>query len=146
MSSAYSVSLFTRWGPTVEQVWLKSRGALPSSLLDARPAEREMHPIREIDPVHCTPQLGVFGPSWERLPHFRLGFTPSAGDELQSEYLVARSDAVAALEALRGIASVVAPVLQVSELRTVSADSLWMSTAYERDSLAIHFTWKPVAI
>ena len=145
-SAAYSVSLFTRWGPTVEQVWLKSRSALPEECFGARPAARELHPIRELDPVNTTPQRGASGPSWERLPHFRMGFTPSNGDELQSEYLLPRDAAVPALQALRGIAGVIAPALQVSEIRTVAADALWMSTAYGRDSVALHFTWKPEPI
>ena len=43
------------------------------------------------------------GPWHERLPHFRLEFTPSKGDELQSEYLVPRAHGAAALAALRGL-------------------------------------------
>jgi xylitol oxidase len=140
-AAAYSVSLFTRWGPTVEQVWLKSRGELPEEFFGAAPAQRELHPIRELDPVNTTPQRGAPGPSWERLPHFRMGFTPSNGDEVQSEYLIAREQAIPALEAVRAIADVIAPRLQVSEIRTVAADTLWMSTAYGRDSVALHFTW-----
>ena len=35
------------------------------------------------------------------------------------------------------------PLLLVSELRTVAADDLWLSPAYGRDSLAVHFTWRP---
>jgi hypothetical protein len=90
---------------------------------------------------NCTQQLGVKGPWYERLPHFRLEFTPSAGDELQSEYLVPRERSVEALAAVGAIAERVAPVLQISELRTVAADELWLSPSYHRDSLAIHFTW-----
>jgi xylitol oxidase len=142
-AAAYSVSLFTRWGPTVEQVWLKCRGELPEEFFGAAPAQRELHPIRELSPVNTTPQRGAPGPSWERLPHFRMGFTPSNGDELQSEYLIAREHAIPALEALLAIAGVLAPRLQVSEIRTVAADTLWMSTAYRRDSVALHFTWQP---
>jgi xylitol oxidase len=85
----------------------------------------------------------VPGPWWDRLPHFRMGFTPSAGDELQSEYIVARRHAVAAIEAVRALADVLRPVLQVSELRTIAADGLWMSPQHGQDSIAIHFTWKP---
>jgi xylitol oxidase len=90
-------------------------------------------------------QLGVAGPWHERLPHFRLDHTPSSGDELQSEYLVDRADARAALSALLDLRDLVSPVLQVSELRTVAADELWLSPAYRRDSLAVHFTWLPDA-
>jgi xylitol oxidase len=137
----YSVSVFTRWGEVADQVWVKSRDDPPEELFGARPATVERHPILGLDPVNCTAQLGVPGPWFDRLPHFRMGFTPSAGEELQSEYHVARSDALGAIEAVRGLAEVVKPVLQVCEIRTIAADSLWMSPQYERDSVAIHFTW-----
>lgn len=142
-AAAYSVSVFTRYGDTVDQVWLKSRDVPPDTLLDATPAVVERHPILGVDPVNCTAQLGRPGPWWDRLPHFRLGFTPSAGDELQSEYLVPREHAVAAVQAVRALAPIIAPRLLVSELRTVVADTLWMSPQFGRDTLGIHFTWKP---
>ena len=72
----------------------------------------------------------------------RLDHTPSHGDELQTEYLVPREDAVDALDAVAGVADRIAPLLLVSELRTVAADDLWLSPAYGRDSLAVHFTWR----
>jgi alditol oxidase len=141
-----SVSVFTRWRDDVDQVWIKQRaGEPPADVLGARPATVERHPILGIDPVNCTPQLGRPGPWYERLPHFRMGFTPSNGDELQSEFHVARADAPAAIDALRGIAPAFAPLVQVTELRTIAADALWMSPQHERDSLAIHFTWAPDA-
>jgi xylitol oxidase len=147
-SAGYSVSLFTRWGGEVEQVWVKTRVTgepepVLGDLFGAVPATVDRHPILGIDPVNCTPQLGLAGPWSDRLPHFRMGFTPSSGDELQSEYLVPRGHAVAALDALRALAGVVRPVLQVSELRTVAADRLWMSPQHGRDTLAVHFTWRP---
>jgi xylitol oxidase len=142
-SSGYSVSVFTRWGETTDQVWVKTRDAPCDELFGARAATIERHPIIGLDPVNCTRQLGVPGPWWDRLPHFRMGFTPSAGDELQSEYVVARRDAVAAIEAVRALAGVVRPILQVSEIRTIAADRLWMSPQYGQDSVAVHFTWKP---
>ena len=37
----------------------------------------------------------------------------------------------------------ITPHLFVTELRTIAADDLWMSMAYQRPSLALHFTWKP---
>jgi alditol oxidase len=144
MGAAYSVSLFTRWaGPTVEQVWLKQIDdmARPRRWLGATLADAPRHPVAGMPAVHCTEQLGVPGPWHERLPHFRLGFTPSSGDELQSEFFVPRAHAVAAMDAVRGIADLVAPVLQVSEVRTVAADDLWLSPCHGRDSVAIHFTW-----
>jgi alditol oxidase len=137
----YSVSVFTRWGEVADQVWVKSREDPPEELFGARPATVERHPILGLDPVHCTAQLGVPGPWFDRLPHFRMGFTPSAGEELQSEYHVERSNAVGAIEAVRGLAEVLRPVLQVCEIRSIAADGLWMSPQYERDSVAIHFTW-----
>jgi alditol oxidase len=112
-------------------------------LFGARAATVERHPILGIDPVNCTPQLGVPGRWSDRLPHFRMGFTPSSGQELQSEYLVPRRHAAAAIEALRALAGAVRPVLQVSELRTVAADRLWMSPQYDQDTVAVHFTWTP---
>ena len=140
--AAYSVSVFTRWD-RVEQVWLKGREALPETLFDATPATVERHPIIELDPVNCTRQLGVPGPWWDRLPHFRMGFTPSKGDELQAEYLLPRERAADAIRALREVPM---PGLLVSELRTISADSLWMSPMFGRDTLAVHFTFEQVPI
>ena len=112
-------------------------------LFGAAAATQHRHPILGLDPVNCTPQLGVAGPWAERLPHFRMGFTPSSGEEIQSEYLVPRGDAVAAIEAVLGIAAAIRPVIQVSEIRTIAADALWMSPQYGRDTVAIHFTWSP---
>jgi len=144
--AGYSVSLFTRWGEVVDQVWVKTRvsGAaeeVRGELFGAVPATQDRHPILGIDPVNCTRQLGVPGPWPDRLPHFRMGFTPSSGEELQSEYHLPRAHAVAALQALRELAGAIQPVLQVSELRTVAADGLWMSPMYGRDTLSVHFTW-----
>ena len=144
----YSVSVFTRWGDTADQVWVKSRvTAAPEEARDelfgALPATTERHPILGIDPVNCTPQLGVPGAWSDRLPHFKMGFTPSNGDEIQSEFIVARRHAVAAIEAMRAMAGELRPLLQVTELRTIAADELWMSPQYGQDSIAIHFTWEP---
>ncbi len=147
LSAAYSVSLFTRWErPWEFQVWSKHRTPADADpavaqALGGRPAPGQWHPVPGMPPENCTQQLGVPGPWHTRLPHFRLEFTPSSGDELQSEYFVARADARAALEAVAGIADVVAPVLQVSEIRTVAADELWLSPASGRETVAVHFTW-----
>jgi xylitol oxidase len=145
-SAGYSVSLFTRWGEVVDQVWVKTRvtGAaegVRGELFGAAAATQDRHPILGIDPVNCTRQLGVPGPWSDRLPHFRMGFTPSSGEELQSEYHLPREQAVAALQALRSLAGAIRPVLQVSELRTVAADRLWMSPQHGRETLSVHFTW-----
>src|SRR3954447_4342682 len=145
-SCGYSVSIFTRWGETNDQVWVKSRTDEPDrvegDLFGAVAARVDRHPIIELDPTPCTPQLGRPGLWSDRLPHFRMGFTPSAGEELQSEYLVPRRHALAAIEAVRALAGQIRPLLLVCEIRTVAADRLWMSTSSGRDSVAIHFTWQ----
>jgi xylitol oxidase len=139
-AAGYSVSAFTLWGET-SSIWIKSRGEPPAELAGATPAPRDRHPIPGIDPVNCTAQMGVPGPWWDRLPHFRMGFTPSAGEELQSEFLVPRAHAIEAIDAVRALAAQVQPVLQVSEIRTIAADRLWLSPQYGTDTVAIHFTW-----
>jgi xylitol oxidase len=146
-ASGDSVSLFTCWGEAVDQVWVKRRvtGApdLPGGdLFGATPAEGQVHPIAGMDPASCTAQLGRPGPWSDRLPHFRMGSTPSAGAEIQSEYHVARRDCRAAIEALRALAGEIRSLLYVCEMRTIAADQLWMSPQYERDSIALHFTWR----
>ncbi|AJP04459.1 FAD-binding protein [Streptomyces cyaneogriseus subsp. noncyanogenus] len=143
MAAAYSVSLFTDWRtPGFRQVWLKRRTDQPLPGFPwATPATGKTHPVPGMPAVNCTEQLGVPGPWHERLPHFRAEFTPSSGAELQSEYLLPRRDAVRALHALDAIRAVVAPVLQICEVRAVAADEQWLSPAYGRDTVAVHFTW-----
>ena len=143
-ASAYSVSLFTDWASgSIQQVWLKSRGnAQPAAdLWGAAPAGATLHMLVGADVEAVTRQGGIGGPWHRRLPHFRLEFTPSRGEELQSEYLVPRAEAPAAIERLRVLAPSFAPLLQVSEVRTVAADGLWLSGAYDRDVVGFHFTW-----
>ncbi len=148
-SAAYSVSMFTDWRrERMTQVWLKRTAPAdvpPARWLGGRLAEADLHPIAGMPADNCTPQLGRPGPWHERLPHFRPEFTPSAGDELQSEFLLGRHHAVEALAALTRIGAMLAPAVQVSETRTVAADDLWLSPAYRRDSVAFHFTWVPDA-
>ncbi|MGS2615896.1 FAD-binding protein [Micromonospora sp. LZ34] len=143
--SAYSVSVFTDWrSPRLREVWRKQRAEQPpppADWLGTTAADRPRHPVPGMPAENCTPQLGVPGPWHERLPHFRLGFTPSSGEELQSEYHLPRAAAAGALAALDEVAHLIAPVLQVCELRTVAADDLWLSPNHGRDSLAVHFTW-----
>jgi xylitol oxidase len=152
-AAGYSVSLFTRWGADVEQVWIKTRVTeapeeVPDELFGAVAATVDRHPIIGLDPVNCTPQLGVPGLWSDRLPHFRMGFTPSDGDEIQSEYFVPRRHAVAAIEAMTGLGDRLEPLLLVSEIRTMAADRLWMSPQCGQDTAALHFTWKrePAAV
>jgi len=140
--AAYSVSAFTRWAGGDAAVWLKSRVDQPRpTWAGEHPAERSINPVAGMPAEFATEQLGVPGPWHERLPHFRPGFTPSAGAELQSEFFLPRGAAGAAFAAILEIGELVAPVLQVSEVRTVRADELWLSPAYHRDSVTFHFTW-----
>ncbi|MEV6615821.1 D-arabinono-1,4-lactone oxidase [Streptomyces sp. NPDC051051] len=142
-AAAYSVSLFTDWrAPGFRQVWLKRR--TDRSLADfpwAAPAAEALHPVPGMPAVNCTEQFGVPGPWHERLPHFRAEFTPSSGNELQSEYLLPREHAADVLHAIDGVRETVASVLQTCEVRTVAADEQWLSPAHGRDSVAVHFTW-----
>ena len=123
-------------------VWRTTSKWFGSELFGIPAASAKQHPIPGIDPIHCTEQLAQPGAWHERLPHFKLEFTPSAGDELQSEYLIPRSYASQALQALEPLAPAINPLLQVSEIRTVKEDSLWLSPSYQRDVVGIHFTWK----
>jgi alditol oxidase len=145
MASGYSVSVFTRWGESAGQAWVKTRdGAMPveEELLGVPAAGQERHPIEGVDPAAATQQRGVPGPWFERLPHFRMGFTPSSGEEIQSEYIVAREHALDAIRAVRSLGAMIRPLVQVSEIRTIAADSMWMSPQYGRETVAIHFTWR----
>ncbi len=142
-AAAYSVSLFTDWTWSgFGQVWAKRRTDEALRPFPwATPATTKLHPVPGMPAANCTEQMGVPGPWHERLPHFKADFTPSSGDELQSEYLMPRESAREALHAVDAIRDIVAPVLQVCEVRTVAADEQWLSPAYGRDSVAVHFTW-----
>ncbi|USQ84152.1 FAD-binding protein [Streptomyces phaeoluteigriseus] len=142
-AAAYSVSLFTDWrAPGFRQVWVKRRTDQPLAGFPwAAPATEALHPVPGMPAVNCTEQFGVPGPWHERLPHFRAEFTPSSGNELQSEYLLPREHAAGILDAIDGIRQTVAPVLQICEVRTIAADEQWLSPAHGRDSVAVHFTW-----
>lgn len=150
--AAYSVSLFTDWQHSrATQLWLKYQ-LDPADDLDPSPAPellfaatrqtRKLHPLPGLSPENCTDQLGLPGPWYNRLPHFRHDYTPSAGAELQSEYFVPLTHALAAIRAVEALRDRISPHLLISELRTVAADHLWLSPAFARESLAIHFTWK----
>lgn len=148
VSSGYSVSLFTDWqDENFNQIWLKRRVTDEAPISSARTffgatlAPANLHPIPTMSSENCTPQMGIAGPWHERLPHFRMDFTPSSGEELQSEYYVPRRHAVAALETMAGLRKQIAPHLQISEVRTIAADTLWMSPCYREASVTIHFTW-----
>jgi xylitol oxidase len=147
--SGYSVSLFTDWQHgRATQVWIKRRTDrtyphLGPDFYGAHPATVKMHPILGHSAEACTDQLGVPGPWYERLPHFRMNFTPSSGQELQTEYFVPFDRGYEAIRAVETLRDQITPHLFVTELRTIAADDLWMSMAHQRPSLAIHFTWKP---
>ena len=146
--SAYSTSLFTPWGPEPRfQFWAKQRvdeqsqPFPPAQRFGAPLASGPRHPIPGIDPSACTEQQGRTGLWHERLPHFKFEFTPSVGEELQSEYLVDRAQAPAALRALREVSDALGSAVQICEVRTMASDDLWLSPAYGRETAAFHFTW-----
>ena len=149
MSSGYSVSLFTNWrNKLIDQVWVKRKLAddLPkssTSVFGSRPATGDLHPIAGISAENCTEQMGNAGAWFERLPHFKMGFTPSSGEELQTEYFVPLENAADAILAIETKREALSPRLLVSEIRTIAGDQHWLSPCYRRDSAAIHFTWKP---
>lgn len=150
MGAAYSVSLFTDWqNHRATEVWLKAIAPSPEAkplaptFHGATLQTQKLHPIRDHDAANCTDQLGVPGPWYERLPHFKMNFTPSSGAELQTEYFVPREHGYQAILAVEKLRDLITPHLFITELRTIAADNLWMSMAYQRPSLAIHFTWKP---
>jgi len=149
MSAGYSVSLFTNWqNNRIAQVWIKNRVAngekttIAPEFYGAKAATRNMHPIETNSAENCTEQMGVPGPWYERMPHFKMNFTPSNGAELQTEYFVPRNRGYEAIRAVETLRDKITPHLLITELRSIAADDLWMSMAYQRDSLAIHFTWK----
>jgi xylitol oxidase len=148
--AGYSVSLFTDWqNHRATQVWIKRRlgpgvsNDWPKEFFGARLATEKLHPISGHSAEACTEQQGIPGPWYERLPHFKMNFTPSSGRELQTEYFVPLGRAYEAILAVEKLRDRITPHLFVTELRTIAADDLWMSMAYQRSSLAIHFTWKP---
>lgn len=147
-ATAYSVSVFTTWAAPAALGWVKHQvtdgddWTPEPDWMGARLADGPRHPVPGMPTVNCTEQLGVPGPWYDRLPHFRLQFTPSSGEELQSEYLVPRAHAVEAFAAIAKLGDLIAPVLQISEIRTVAADDLWLSSSYGRDVAGFHFTWK----
>jgi xylitol oxidase len=150
MSAGYSVSLFTDWrNGNIGEVWVKSKvGEGPEfaglkEWFGATAAVKDMHPIPSLSAENCTPQMGIPGPWHERLPHFKMGFTPSAGKELQTEYFVPRENSYAAIKAVERLRDQITPHLQITEIRCIDADDLWMSPCYHRPGTTIHFTWKP---
>ena len=151
MASAYSVSLIGDFGsPVIRELWQKTRvESVPDAGEPPDPVPASLHggtwyDDAEEPPGHAlTVRAGVAGPWSERLPHFRLDAPPSAGgDELQTEYFVDRRHAVDALRTLRSLGDRISPHLHATEIRTAASDDLWLSPAYERDSLCVGFTWR----
>ncbi|MCM3504226.1 FAD-binding protein [Curtobacterium sp. ODYSSEY 48 V2] len=147
VSDAYSVSLFTSFDDRgARQVWTKHRVDEPAPSVDlvalgARRADGPVHP-GENDAASVTEQGGVPGPWAERLPHFRSTFEPSTGAEIQAEYLVPAEHAVAALDALRPLEPLFAPLLIAAEVRTIAADTAWLAPSSGRQSVGLHFTFR----
>lgn len=148
-SSAYSVSFFHDWQTDrINQVWLKHRLAgdqaqpVAAEFYGATAAPADFHPSGRHPAEGCTAQMGVVGPWYERMPHFRLEHVPASGNELQTEYFVPREQAVDAMRAVAELRDALAPILWITEVRTVAADTLWMSHNYEQDSVGIHFSWR----
>jgi xylitol oxidase len=150
ISAGYSVSLFTDWQKdTINEVWIKCRlndeidyNNVPE-FFGAKMATKNMHPIANLSAENCTEQMGVPGSWYERLLHFKMGFIPSSGKELQTEYFVPRTNAVDAILAIQRLGKQISPYLFISEIRSIAPDNLWMSTCYNQPSVTIHFTWKP---
>jgi xylitol oxidase len=148
VSAGYSVSLFTDWASdNVNEVWIKSRvdtekDHTEAEFYSAKAATKNLHPIATQSAVNCTDQMGVPGAWYERMPHFKMGFTPSAGKELQSEFFVPMHHAVEAISAISRLGKQISPHLFITEIRTIAADELWMSPCYKQTSVTIHFTWK----
>ena len=147
MSAAYSVSLFTDWQTSnINQVWIKrithqgESYTAPTEFFGATLATKNVHPIIEISAENCTEQMSVTGPWYDRLPHFKMGFMPSSGEELQAEFFVPREHAVEAIKAVQTLKDEIKPLLMITEIRTIASDDLWMSPCYHQDSVAIHFT------
>jgi xylitol oxidase len=149
VSAGYSVSLFTDWqSESINEVWIKDKVnpeikyRAMEEFYGAKAATKNLHPIIELSAENCTPQMGVPGPWYERLPHFKMGFTPSSGKELQSEYFIPRQHAVEAILAVQRLGNQIGPHLFITEVRTIAADRLWLSPCRNQDSVTIHFTWK----
>jgi xylitol oxidase len=146
LAGGASVSLFHHWDGHIAQAWVKQRvdedAELPESWLGGHRAQAAVHPLPGMPADFCTDQTGEPGPAHERLPHFRLEFTPSSGEEIQSEYFVPRERIGEALAAVMPLGDRIRPLLHASEVRTVAGDDLWLSPARQRDSACVHFTWK----
>ena len=147
MSVGYSVSLMTSWSePTVTRLWIKTKladraqeaasvahlGTTPTAHPLARPTPEAM--------ARFNP-FGVPGPGFERLPHFRSDAEPGPAGHLQSEYMVPRAQATAAIAKIRALGNRIDLHLWATEIRSMAGDKLWLSPAYGTDCVGIHFSW-----
>ncbi|KAK3270130.1 hypothetical protein CYMTET_21453 [Cymbomonas tetramitiformis] len=149
----YSTSLFTDWtGDAFSSVWLKSKlnygetgEPCESRYKNKDVATKAVHPIPGLDAEACS-KPGV-GPSHQQLPHFLDGFTPSNGDELQSEYFVSLRHWRPVTQALFkfGKQGGFGKVLQISEVRFLQGDDFTLSPCSVLGGVngcaAFHFTW-----
>jgi alditol oxidase len=149
LSAGYSVSLFTDWrNKKITQLWIKTQDENGTPIesapefYGARLATRNLHPVESQSSENCTPQMGVAGPWHERLPHFKMGFQPSTGEELQCEYFIPIEHAFDAIMAMEQLHEKISPHLYISEIRSIAADDFWLSPCYKKNCIAIHTTWK----
>lgn len=147
MSAGYSVSLFTDWTrKNVSEVWIKSKSddlkEVAPEFFGAKIATKNLHPIEALDAINCTEQMGVPGPWYERMPHFKMGFTPSSGKELQSEFFIPFENAYEGFMAIEKLNAKISPHLMITEVRAIAADDLLMSPFNGKTCVAFHFTWK----
>jgi xylitol oxidase len=148
MSAGYSVSLLTKWsGPAVTRLWIKTRlehdapAEVSAEHLGATPAVQVSPNVTLTGLAALNPFGGMPGPWSERLPHFRPGVDPGTVGHLQSEYMLPRTRAAEAISLLRAMSDRIDPHLLTSEIRSMTADDLWLSPAHGRDTIAIHFSW-----
>jgi xylitol oxidase len=139
--------LFTDWtNKNISEVWVKSKSEVgkksPAAFYGAKAATKNLHPIEALDAINCTDQLGVDGPWYERMPHFKMGFTPSSGKELQSEFFIPFEHAYEGMMAIEKLHEKITPHLMITEVRAIAADDLLMSPFYKQTCVAFHFTWK----
>lgn len=150
MSGGYSVSLFTDWrNKTINEVWIKNRieedsgsAVIAPEFYGAKLATKNMHPVEHLGAENCTEQMGKPGPWYERMPHFKMGFMPSAGEELQAEYFIPIEHGFEAMMAMEKLSEKISHHLFISEIRAVAADDLWMSPCYKQPCAVLHTTWK----
>ena len=147
VSSAYSVSLFTDYaGDAISQVWLKALDSQPAQtkLFGATPATQPRHPLPGMSGENCTAQLDEPGQWLDRLPISATSSLPATARNYRASTSCPWSTDPAAIQAVRSIADTLAPLLFVSEIRTGAADEFWLSPFYRQQSVALHFTWKPL--